>query len=100
MKKRPADMAPPAAGVAERLPPSVGKVKKGFVGAGRNQRRVVEFMPAYRDAGSPERAVREKSCFPVAEMQLSRREAGRICKEADHCMAHPLRVLKAFAEHH
>src|ERR1700726_12733 len=57
-------------------------------------------MPAYRAAGSPERTVGEKPCFPVAEVQLARREAGRMSQQADHGMAHPLRVLESFSEHH
>src|SRR5258708_5339058 len=100
MKERAADMAAPAAGAAERLPLRVAKLKKGFVGAGRQQRRIVEFMPAYHTAGPSERAVAEQPRFPVAEMQLARGEAGRMSKEADHCVARPLRVLKAFAQHH
>ncbi len=68
MKERAAHMASPTAGVAERLPLRIGKVEKGVVGAGRNQRRVVEFMPADRAAGSPERAVGEKPRFTVTEM--------------------------------
>src|SRR5262249_9255588 len=85
---------------AEPVPLRVGKVKKCFVGARRGERRVVEFMPAYRAAGSPERAVDEKPRLPVAQMQLAHREACRVSKKADHGVAYPLRVLKAFAEHH
>src|SRR5215469_6112512 len=44
MKEGAADMASPAAGAAERLPTSVGKVKKGFIAARRDQRRIVEFV--------------------------------------------------------
>ena len=100
MKERAADMAAPAAGAGERLPLRVAELKKRFVGARRDQRRIVEFMPAYHTAGPSERAVREKPRFPIAEMQLPRGEAGRMSKEADHCLARPLRVLKAFAQHH
>ena len=53
MKERAADMASPAAGAADRLALGVGKLKKSFVGAGRHQRRVVEFVPANDAAGSP-----------------------------------------------
>src|SRR5258708_29702322 len=100
MKERAADMAAPAARVAEQLSPRVGEVKKHFVGARRDHRRVVEFVPAYRAAGPPEGAVSEKPGLPVAEMQSARREAGRVSEQADHGVAHPLRVLQAFAEHH
>src|SRR5258707_13847219 len=100
MKERAADMAAPTAGAAEWLPLRVAKHNKRFIGARRDHRRVVEFLPAYRAAGSPECAVSEKPSLPVTEMQSARREAGRVSEQADHGMAHPLRVLKAFAEHH
>src|SRR5215470_18324176 len=100
MKEAGADMAAPAAGAAERLPTGVGKVKKGFIAARRDQRRIVEFVSPYRAAGRPECAIGEKPRFPVAEVQSARREAGRMAKQADHGMAHPLRVLEAFAQHH
>src|SRR5215471_4131032 len=57
-------------------------------------------MPAYGAAGSAERTVSEKPCFPIAKMQLARREAGRMSQQADHGMTRPLSILKAFAEHH
>ncbi len=100
MKERAADMATPTAGAGDRLALRVGKVEKHFIGARRDQRRIMEFVSPYRAAGPPERAIGEKPRFPVAEMQSAHREAGRVCEQADHGMAHPLRVLKAFAEHH
>src|SRR5262245_37786198 len=100
MKERAADMASPAAGTADPFALRVGKVEKHFIGAGRDQRRVVEFMPAYHAAGLPEGAVGEKPRFAVAEMQLAHRKAGRVSEQAHHGMAYPLRVLEAFAEHH
>ena len=71
MEERAADMAAPAAGAGDRLALRVGKVEQHFIGARRDQRRIVEFMPAYHTAGPSERAVREKPRFPVAEMQLA-----------------------------
>src|SRR6267142_4421809 len=100
MEERAAGMAAPAAGAGDRLALRVGKVEQHFIGARRDQRRIVEFMPAYHAASSPERAVGEKPGFTVAEMQFPRRETSRVSEQADHGMAHPLRVLKAFAEHH
>src|SRR6266446_3047502 len=82
MKERAADMAAPAAGAGERLPLRVAELKKRFIGARRDQRRIVEFMPAYHTSGPSERAVREKPRFPIAEMQLARGEAGRMSKQA------------------
>ncbi len=90
-------MAAPTAGAAEWLPLRVAKLNKRFIGARRDHRRVVEFVPAYRAAGPPEGAVSEKPGLPVAEMQSARREAGRVSEQADHGVAHPLRVLQAFA---
>src|SRR6266849_9505559 len=89
MKEGAADVASPTACAAEWLPLRIGKVKKGFIGARRDQRRIVEFMSAYHAAGPSERAVGEKPRFPVAEMQFAHGEAGRVSKQADHCVAHP-----------
>src|SRR5260370_21548932 len=100
MKERAADMAAPAAGAADPLALCVGKIENSFIGARRDQRRMVEFVSPYRAAGLSERAVGEEPRFPVAEMQLGRGEAGRVSEQADHCMPPPLRVLKAFAQHH
>src|SRR5215470_10786934 len=100
MKERAANNPAPAADIIERLPMCVGELKKPFIAASRNCRRVVEFMPAYGAAGSAERTVSEKPCFPIAKMQLARREAGRMSQQADHGMTRPLSILKAFAEHH
>src|SRR5258707_763752 len=66
MKERAADMAAPAASAGDRLALRVGKVEKHFIAAGRDQRRIVEFMPPYRAAGLSERAVGEEPRFPVA----------------------------------
>ena len=46
------------------------------------------------------RAVREQPCIPVAEVQLALGETGRVAEQARHGMAHPFRVLEAFAQHH
>ena len=100
MKKRAADMASPAAGVADRSSLRVGQIEEPFIGTGRGQRRIVEFMSAYHAAGSPERTVSEKPRFPIAEMQLAHRKACGMSKEAYHRMACRLRVRQAFAEHH
>ena len=98
MKERAADKTAPVACAAERLSLRLAKPKKGS-SAPDDHRRVVEFMPRIA-AGPPECAVSEKPSLPVAEMQSARREAGRVSEQADHGMAHPLRVLKAFAQHH
>ena len=100
MKERAGDMPAPAARIAERLPLRIGEIKKPFIGAPRNQRRVVEFMPAYGAACSPERAVGKKPCFPVAQAQFALGETRRVSKQASHGMALSLGVLQAFPQHH
>src|SRR5258707_8693226 len=100
MKERAGDMPSPASGIVERFSLRVGELKKSLIGTPRNERRIMEFMPAYGAAGSPEGTVGEKLCFPIAEVQLARREAGRMPQQAGHGMAHPLRVLESFTEHH
>src|SRR5262249_15293715 len=100
MEERAADMAAPATGAGDRSGLRVCEGEKHFIRPRRDHRGVVEFMPAYRRAGPPERAVSKKPGLPVAEMQLARRETGHVSEQADHGMARPLGVLKAFAEHH
>src|SRR5579871_4026704 len=100
MKKRAGDMPAPTARVCNWVPLRIGKVKKLFIGARRDERRVMEFMSAYRAAGPAERPVGEKSRFAITEMQLARSEARCVSEQADHTVPYPLRVLEAFAEHH
>src|SRR5215468_8378159 len=93
-------MTAPVAGIAEGFSLRIGEFKKPFISALRNQRCVVEFMPAHRGAGPPERAVSNKPDLAVAEVQPARRETGRMAEQADHGVAHPVRILEALAEHH
>src|ERR1700680_3917510 len=100
MKERAGDMPAPAAGVSERLALGVGEGEEAFIVSRRDQRRVVELMPANRAPGLPERAVGEKPRLAVAETQLAVCEARRVPEQARHGMAHPLGVFEAFAQHH
>ena len=100
MKECAADVASPAASAAERLPLRVRKVEKLLIGARRDQRCIVELMPAYHAAGRSKRAVGENPRFAVSEVQSAGGETRRMSKEADHGVARPFRILKALTEHH
>ena len=101
MKERAGDMAAPSARCPERTSLAVGEIGQRLVVAGRDQRRVVEFVAAHRSC--PPRPIGLSETQPrlaIAEVQLALREAGRMAEQPGHGVADAVGVLEAFAQHH
>src|SRR5579863_2277621 len=100
MKKRATDAVPAAATLAQRTVFRVPALGEVIVVAGRDQRRIVEFVAAHRRSAAAKRGVGEEQRRAIAKMQLALGETRGMAEQAHHCVLLTLRIFQALAEHH
>jgi hypothetical protein len=80
MKERAADAAALAAAFAERPSFGIAELGKRRVVARERKRRIMKFVAAQARAFGAKRAVGQKPCRAITEMQFALSEAGRMAK--------------------
>src|SRR5690606_29604949 len=100
MEEGAADMAAPPAGGPKRIALTIGEFGKRVVTARSDDPRIVEFMAANGVAGASERAIRQKTRLPVAEVHLAFCEAGGMAEQAEHLVGDAVGIFQSLSQNH